>query len=86
MEALCKAAAWKLPAKVYSPTRTLMAHFLSVMEENHSMTWDDFWELKIGSGEDGCEWTDYAGTPTKASIEVMEMFGGFIEALRKQNT
>lgn len=81
MEALCMKAKWKLPAKAYAPNREIMAQFLTVMEEHHCMIWDDFWVLKIGSGEDGCEWDEYTNTPTKASVEVMEMFADFMKAV-----
>jgi hypothetical protein len=84
MGELCAAASWHLPAKVFSPTRQLMDEFLKVMAEEHCMTWDDFWFLKIGDGTNNLvsDWRDYASTPTKASIEVMEMFGKFIEKAR----
>jgi hypothetical protein len=77
LEDLCKAAAWKLPAKVLSPSREKMDEFLRVMEDRHSMTMDDFWTLNIGNGKDG-EWAEYMSTPTRASIETMAMFGDFL--------
>ena len=80
MKDLCEAAAWKLPAKAFSPTRELMVEFLAVMEENHNMTWDDFWKLSVG---DEGRWEDYANTPTRAEIEVMEMFGNFVKDVNK---
>ncbi len=76
---LCRAAAWKLPAKVYAPSREVMDQFLLTMEEVAGMTFDEFWDLGIGDGVSG-EWEEYANTPTRASIETMEMFQGFLDA------
>ena len=83
MESLCQAAAWHLPAKAYAPDREIMARFLSVMENEHSMPWDEFWHLKIGDPDHEDLWEDYANTPTKSSIEVMEMLGSFIKAVNE---
>ncbi len=77
MGELCAAVRWHLPAKAFAPTREKMDEFLKIMAEEYFMTWDDFWVLKIGDSHS--EWQDYTNTPTKASIEIMEMFGRFIE-------
>jgi hypothetical protein len=60
-----------------------MAEFLEVMDDQHCMAFDDFWELEIG--EEG-NWEDYANTPTRASIDVMEMFGDFLKAAGETET
>lgn len=78
MTELCAAVKWHLPAKVYSPNRENMKMFLIIMEKYYSMTWDDFWTL--GIGDNTGSWESYTNTPTKASIEIMQMFGKFIDA------
>ena len=68
MSALCNAAAWKLPCRVCSQSRELMAEFLAVMDDEHNMQREDFWTLRVGTPETG--WVDYSSTPTRASIDM----------------
>lgn len=82
MKALCAQAAWRLPAKVFSPDRDRLEEFLRIMEDEHGMTFDDFWTLKVG-GMDG-PWVDFLETPTRASIEVMAMVGEFVTAYNEE--
>jgi hypothetical protein len=81
LEALCSVVAWRLPAKVYSPTRELVDEFLVVMKRDYGMTWDDFFSITVM--DDLGNRVEYTNTPTKASIEVMEMFGRFIDEIDK---
>ena len=77
LESLCADAMWRLPAKAYAPDRDTLTRFLEVLNREYGMTWDDFWELKVG---DEGRWEDYASTPTRGSLEAMAVFGAFLKA------